>query len=250
MANIVRCVLPDGVHRFKPFTVADYRDFLLVRNDMNSKTPEEQEQSLNEMIEDYFPDIRASWRPYVFLRVFTSSIGKTKIPVAYECPKCQAHKKTLFNIKQDDLTNPSIELAGIKINFNFPENDSGDLVELIQDNIHSVSDSDGTYNWEDLSSEEKLSVVDAIDADSFEKIVKQMKPIYFELRMGCCDKRTITYSSILDLFKLLIHPDEVFTFYQINHVLVKNSYTLDSVMNMLPVERNIALSLIEKDIKK
>lgn len=250
MANIVRCVLPDGVHRFKPFTVADYRDFLLIRNDMNSKTPEEQEQSLNEIIEDYFPDIRAAWRPYVFLQVFTSSIGKTKIPVAYECPKCKAHKKTLFNIKQNDLINPVIETAGIKIHFKFPDNDTDDLVELIKDNIHSVSDSDSTYLWEDLDDEQKLSVVDAIDADSFESIVKAMKPIYFELKLNCCEKRTIVYSSVLELFKLLIHPDEVFTFYQINHVLVKNSYDLNSVLNMIPVERNIALSLIEKDIKK
>jgi hypothetical protein len=42
MANIIRCKLPDGIHRFKPFTVADYRDFLLVRNDMLSKEIKEQ----------------------------------------------------------------------------------------------------------------------------------------------------------------------------------------------------------------
>ena len=46
MANIVRCELPDGVHRFSPFTVSDYRDFLLVRNDMNTKSPEDQENLL------------------------------------------------------------------------------------------------------------------------------------------------------------------------------------------------------------
>ena len=42
MANIVRCELPDGVQRFKPFTVEDYRDLLLVRNDMNTKSEEDQ----------------------------------------------------------------------------------------------------------------------------------------------------------------------------------------------------------------
>lgn len=250
MANIVRCVLPDGVHRFKPFTVADYRDFLLVRNDMNSKTLEEQEISLSELIEDYFPDVKKAWRPYVFLKVFTSSIGKTKVPVAYECPECKATKKTLFNIKQPDLVNPVIETAGIKISFTFPDSDSDDMVSLIKDNIYSVSDSDATYLWGDLDDEQKLSVIDAIDADSFEKIIRSMKPIFFELRLGCCKTRTITYTSILELFKLLIHPDEVFTFYQINHVLVKNNYDLTSVLNMIPVERNIALSLIEKDVKK
>lgn len=53
MANIVRCEMPDGVHRFKPFTVADYRDLLLVRNDMNNKPVEEQKQLLDELLEDY-----------------------------------------------------------------------------------------------------------------------------------------------------------------------------------------------------
>ncbi|MGZ7259794.1 T4 family baseplate hub assembly chaperone, partial [Streptococcus pyogenes] len=50
MANIIRCVLPDGVHRFKPFTVADYRDFLLVRNDMQHKTYEEQKVIIKELL--------------------------------------------------------------------------------------------------------------------------------------------------------------------------------------------------------
>ena len=40
MANIIRCKLPDGVHRFKPFTVEDYRDFLLVRNDIEHRSPQ------------------------------------------------------------------------------------------------------------------------------------------------------------------------------------------------------------------
>lgn len=250
MANIVRCVLPDGVHRYKPFTVEDYRDFLLIRNDMTSKAPDEQKKILDETIEEYFPDIPASWRPYAFLQVFTSSIGKTKIPISYECDKCKNKKRVLFNIQQKDLINPVIEVAGIKIQFRFPENDSGDLISLVNDNIYSVTDSDSTYLWSDLSDSDKLAVIDAIDAESFEKIIKSMKPIYFELKLGCCSLRTITYTDILDLFKLLIHPDEVFTFYQINHVLVKNNYDLSSVMKMIPVERSIALSLIEKDVKK
>lgn len=250
MANIVRCVLPDGVHRFKPFSVSDYRDFLLIRNDMNTKTLDEQELILNEVIEEYFRDIPPAWRPYAFLQVFTSSIGKTKIPVSYECIECNKVKRVLFNLHQKALINPCVDVAGIKIQFKFPDNDSGDLVSLIKDNIHSVSDSDSTYLWVDLSDDDRLNVINAIDSEAFEKIIKSMKPIHFELNLGCCKPRTIVYNNILDLFKLLIHPDEVFTFYQINHVLVKNNYDLSSVMNMIPVERNIALSLIEKDIKK
>ena len=56
MANIVRCELPDGVQRFKPFTVEDYRDLLLVRNDMNTKSEEDQKQLIAELMDDYFHD--------------------------------------------------------------------------------------------------------------------------------------------------------------------------------------------------
>lgn len=54
MANIIRCKLPDGVHRFKPFTVADYRDFLLVRNDIEHRSPQEQKEIIADLIDDYF----------------------------------------------------------------------------------------------------------------------------------------------------------------------------------------------------
>lgn len=33
-------------------------------------------------------------------------------------------------------------------------------------------------------------------------------------------------------------------------MLTKNNYDMNSIMNMIPVERGIALSLIEKDSKK
>ena len=121
MANIIRCVLPDGVHRFKPFTVADYRDFLLIRNDMTHKSLEDQKQALDEMLEDYFPQFPSSLRPYIFMKVYTGSIGKTKIPVSYTCPKCDKSRQTLFDISLKDLGEPSVSVAGIEIFFNFPE---------------------------------------------------------------------------------------------------------------------------------
>lgn len=250
MANIVRCILPDGVKRFKPFTVSDYRDFLLVRNDMNTKTPEEQINVINELMEDYFPDVPERLRPYVFLQVFTSSIGKTKIPIAYECSECKASKKTLLNLQQAGLNHPEVSVAGIKIKFKFPRKNTESVVSLIKDNIYQVSDSSTTYLWDDLSDEDKVSVVDALDAESIDKVIQMMKPLSFTLKLGCCKPTTIVYESIVDLFKLLIHPDEIFTFYQINHVMAKNHYDLSSIMNMIPIERSIALSLIEKDLKK
>lgn len=57
MANIIRCKLPDGVHRFKPFTVEDYRDFLLVRNDIEHRSSQEQKEIITDLIDDYFGEI-------------------------------------------------------------------------------------------------------------------------------------------------------------------------------------------------
>jgi hypothetical protein len=249
MANIIRCQLPDGVHRFKPFTVADYRDLILVRNDINTKSPEEQKLILDEMLEDYFGDYPKSWRPYIFIEVYTSSLGKSKIPIRFKCHKCESEKQTLFNLKQKKLENPVIKTAGLELTFRFPDKEYTDQSEMILDTIWTVKDSEKTYNWIDLSEDEKLAVIDAIDLTALEDIVKKMSPIHFELRYGCCERNTITYTDILSVFNLIVNPDEIFVFYQINHLLVKNHYDLDAIMNMIPIERGFALSLVEKDLK-
>jgi hypothetical protein len=68
--------------------------------------------------------------------------------------------------------------------------------------------------------------------------------------LSCCERTTLVYDNLESIFNLLINPDEVFPFYEINHILTKNNYSLDAVMNMLPAERSIVLKLIEKDNKK
>ena len=251
MANIVRCELPDGVQRFKPFTVEDYRDLLLVRNDMNTKSEEDQKQLIAELMDDYFHDHPVEYRPYIFLKVFLSSIGKTKIPVRMKCPKCGKYKQYLFNLNQPPLTNPKVEGAGLTLKFKKPIEIIDDTGKMILDNIISVKDSSGEYQWNELSDSNKLTVIDAIDVETLEKILSQMKPFNFELKTSCCDTTTVLkYDNIVDIFKLLLHPDEIFTFYQINHRLVsQGKYDLNSIMKMLPIERGITLSLIEKDLK-
>lgn len=251
MINIVRCILPDGVHRFGMFTVSDYRDFLLIRNDLMQKSEAEQHQIINELLEELYPDFPPSWRPYIFLNVFTSSIGKSKIPIIWECPKCGKSKRALLDLQQPDLKNPSVDVAGITIEFKFPSYETNDLVSIVKNNIVRVSDDENSYLWEDISDELKLNVIDAIDVETFETIIKMMKPIYIHFRLKCDDyEKDVFYTDILDLFNLVIQPDEIFSFYQINHVLVKNQYDLNSVMSMIPIERSIALSMIEKDNKK
>lgn len=250
MANIIRCVLPDGVHRFKPFTVADYRDFLLIRNDMTHKSLEDQKQALDEMLEDYFPQFPSSLRPYIFMKVYTGSIGKTKIPVSYTCPKCDKSRQTLFDISLKDLCEPSVSVAGIEIFFNFPEKEYEDKAVMICESIKAIKYNGKVYDWDSLDVENQEKVIDAIDFETFESIYKQLVPMRFELKLKCCDLKTNIYDDILSVFRLLINPDEIFSFYQINHTLVKSSYDLNSIMNMIPIERSIALSLIEKDNKK
>lgn len=249
MANIVRCKLPTGIHRLKPFTVQDYRDILLIRTEMASKTSNEQTVLVNEMLADYFSEFPESYRPYIFLKTFSTSIGKTRLPVQWTCSTCNKVAKTLLNIQIEELKTPVIETCGVKINFKFPDVYEPDPVKFINENIYSVDD--GTLHlWTELSEEDKLSVIDAITLESIEQLLKQIHPIYIEIHMNCCDKRTVTYTNIKDVVNLLLNPDEVFSFYQTNHVLTKSHYDLNSVMKMIPMERTIALSLIEKDNKK
>lgn len=250
MANIIRCKLPDGIHRFKPFTVADYRDFLLVRNDMATRPEEEHAQILDELIDDYFSEYPSSWAKYIFLQVFTSSIGKTKVPIVYECPTCGKKHKRLFNLSQDDYVNPTVKISDdLEIIFSVPDEIDDNAAELLYKNLYRIKFKGKEYNWTDLDQDTKNNIVELITQDVFEEIIKKLKPIYFEITLGCCERHTLKYDTFESVFKLLINPDEIFPFYEINNILVKNNYGPDAIMNMKPFERNIVLALIEKEAK-
>ncbi|WCZ66365.1 baseplate protein [Yersinia phage MHG19] len=249
MAKIIRCYLPDGVHRFEPFTVADYRDFLLIRNEIQTK-PSEKSKIIDELLEEYYGDYPVEYRGYIFLLVLTSSTGKSKIPVSFECPVCGKSKRHLFNLEQAPLKLPTIETAGIKLTFRFPQVVSDDYGQLFLDTITTVEDSEGVYAWDSLSEDNKQSVIDAITYDDFETLITRLHPLYFTLKTRCCEEHKMVYDNFIDIFNLLLNPDEVFTFYQINHMLAKSNYSIGDIMNMIPLERNIALSLVERDSKK
>ncbi|ADG60098.1 gp51 baseplate hub assembly catalyst [Acinetobacter phage Acj9] len=251
MANIIRCKLPDGVHRFKPFTVSDYRDFLLVRNDLTDKDLNEQEELIDEMTLDYFPNYTKSRRHHIFLSAFLGSIGKTKVPIVYECPICGKEQKRLFNLSPKPLTNPVVELQdGISLEFNFPDEVSDDPAEMALNSVKAVYQNGNRFEWGNLPQEKRDEVLNLIEFDAFEKIIQAMKPFHYEMNLRCCESTTLVYDDLCSIFKLLINPDEVFPFYEINHILAKHKYSIESIMNMLPIERSIALSLIEKDNKK
>ncbi|ASD52102.1 baseplate hub assembly catalyst [Pseudomonas phage PspYZU05] len=250
MANIVRCQMPGKIIRLKPFNVSDYRDLLLIRNDLDTKDPATQKTLIDEMLEDYFGNHPESWRAFMFLKTYSTSIGKTKIPVSFKCPECGSKKLARLDLEQPLLESFEIESNGVKIGIKFPDKVE-DIVDMILNNIEYIEYNGIKSEWSKLSDNDKSSVVDLIECDKLEEISKRLKPINITTELKCCSFRsTIHYDNMLELFKLLLNPEEIFAFYQINHMLVNKNYNLADVMNMMPVERSIYLSLIEKDLKK
>ena len=244
--NIVRTKILDKVYRFKPFTVRDYRSLLLIRNDLDNNSVDKNIELLDECLEDLFPDVPKQFRGYCFVKTFTTSIGKTTLPMGYQCPKCGKKHKIPLDISQNDIVHPILSIGDIQIKFTYPDDDR-DLESMVLDNIHSVVQDDQEYAWNELPDGDKLAIIKAITLEDIEKILEQMKPIFFKLDMNCCENRSIIYTTFFDIFKVLIHPDEIFQFYQINHVMAKNNYPLGDIYDMMPIERSIILSLIEKD---
>lgn len=244
--RIVRAKILDKVYRFNPFTVKDYRSLLLIRNDLDNNSVEKNTELLDECLEELFPEVPKRFRGYCFVKTFTTSIGKTTLPMGYECPKCGKKNKIPLDISQNDISNPILEIGDIKIKFTYPDDDR-ELDSMVLDNIHSVIQDGQEYAWNDLSDIDKLTIIKAITLEDIEKILEQMKPIFFKLNMNCCENRSVIYTTFFDIFKVLIHPDEIFQFYQINHIMAKNNYPLGDIYDMMPVERSIILSLIEKD---
>lgn len=249
MSKIIRCNLPDGVKRFKPFTVRDYRDLLLMRNDMEKNPIYIQEEILNELLDMYFPGEPINYQIYIFCVVFLSSIGKTKLPLIAECPKCKTPTTFMVNFAHKGLSHPTIKTSGLTIKIRFPKIPIKDIPEYIVNNIMTVADSEKEYNWDSMSKEEKNVVIDCIGKNELEEIVNKLNVLNYDISYyHCGEKHGFIASDILTIFKMFIHPDEVFSFYQINHRLVQFHYDLNSIMDMLPIERTVALSLIEKDV--
>lgn len=251
MANIIRCKLPDGIHRLKPFTVEDYRDLILVRADLDNHDDKEQKLILEELLEEYFPDLPKVWREYAFLLTFTSSLGNSIIQFVIECPKCGKKHPAALNLRLAPLTNPSVPVANIIANFKFPESNDSTDVDLILNNIKSLSDKTGNeYPWDQLEAESKNDFIDAIDKATLEKILKKLKPFNFSRNFSCCDiHHQLKYDNLLDIFKFLLGKDDAYSFYQINNLMVKHNYEYGAILKMLPIERSFALSIIEKEIK-
>lgn len=142
-----------------------------------------------------------------------------------------------------------LETAGLKIKFKYVK-PSNDYAKTFLEAIESVSDGDNAYAWDELPEDVRDQVIDTISFAEFENVVKKMHTILIEQKIKCCDTHELRYTDLLGLYKLILNPDELFTFYRISHLLVKNNYSFGDLMNMILVERNIALSLVEKDVKE
>lgn len=249
MANIIRVKLPDGVHRFKPFTVADYRDFLLIRNDIVTNL-EEQTEIVDELLEELYPSYDAGVRGYIFMKVLTSSIGKTLLPLQYECRQCGKKHRIMLNLSSKELKKPTIEVDNIKLNFKYPHKITDDYADVFLKSIDSIEHEGQEYKWASLDEDTKTQIVDVITYDKFEEILTKLRSININQTIRCCKNTELQIHSPLDLFKLMFSPDEIFIFYRTNRLLNKSEYAMSDIMNMMPIERNIALGLLEKEVQK
>lgn len=252
--KLIRCELPDYVYHCNHFKVKDYRDFILIRNDIETHPVDKRIEILDEMLGDLFPDVEAKFRSYVFINAFTSSIGKTKIPLTYTCPDCGTEHNHTLNLETPKLEYPSIQVQNLTLHFDFPEKDSLDLASMFLSCIRYIEQNGKRYEWAALTGDQQSTIINAISIKDLENIIKKLNTLRFVFPMKCKNEKCgynkeVVYNSFLAIFSLIINPDEIFTFYPTNHSMVHNNYTYTEIMEMMPVERSIILSLIEKEKK-
>ena len=245
--DIIRIKLPEP-KRFAPFKVADYRDLLIIRNEIKANEEDEQ-QIFNELLEDLYPEYNVLLREFIFINVLLSSLGKSTVEVEFVCPVCKAKKKALLHLQQKPLAKPTITIDNITITFNYPDKKYSP-VDMFLNTIDTVSDGESVFKWVDLSDEDKDAVIELVTFKDLESIIDKLGMIHTFQKITCCKTHDVKYTDALSIFKLVINPDDIFLFYRINHALVKSDYSIRDIMSMLPVERTIALSLVEKDLKQ
>lgn len=246
--NIIRVKLPEGIIRLKPFTVKDYLDFLLIRKEIE-ESPDSAEEILDELLEELYPEYKKEYRAYIFITVFAVSIGKNVLPIRYTCKECKKTKKFPFNLALQELKPAVLETAGIKIKFKFTNIVTKDIYELFENCVDTVSDGTNTYKWDDLTQELKDQVLSVITVEDFDKITKNIYPVYIELNLSCCHEHKIAYTDFADIYRLLVSDEELIMMYRINHLMTSHNYSISEVLAMTPMERTITLSLIDADIK-
>lgn len=243
--EIIRFNVFDKKYRFRPFTVKEYRDLLLVRTELD-----EDETALNDLLEYLFPDIEQDYRSSVFMKRYIATVGKDKLKMKYRCSTCDKNNMFIFNIKTDNIelkqydvkkTNISLLIRPSILKEIKPKDFLENIEEVIIDQIH--------YKWIDLSDQEKEQVYQALDMVDINDI-KEQTLLYYQYKNKCCNDREVKIYNFIDLYKILFTVDEIFEFYKTNRILTNKGYTNADLMDMLYVERTIALSLVYNEEKK
>lgn len=241
----VRFNIFDDKYRFKPFTVKDYRDLLLVRAEL-----EDDDKALDDLLEYLFSDIDINYRPLAFMKRLIASIGKDKLKMRFKCSKCEKEKMFIFNIetKHVDYVEYTVPKTNIKLKVK-PSllNTEQDSFEFL-DNIYEVS-TDLSIKWTDLSKSDKDQIYNALDLHDINSI-KEKSLIKYSYNTKCCESKSVNIYNFLDMYKILFTIDEIFDFYKTNRILNTKGYSNNDLMNMLYVERSIALSLILSEGRK
>ncbi|UYD57618.1 hypothetical protein OFDDKENP_00242 [Aeromonas phage B614] len=244
--NIIRVKLHGRTVRFKPFTVEAYRDLLLIRNEMRSN-PEERADIFNGLMEEMYPEYTPFEREYIFLNVFIGSMGKAMVDATFKCPRCKKQHRLRLKLTQEPMKAPTLKINNITFKFRIAEkSDSPD--ETFRNTIDKISDGENEYSWDDLVDQHD-ALIDMISFDEFAELSKEFRSIKVQQTIQCCVKHELVFDNMMDLFEVLVNPDEIFNFYKINRALVKYDYSTADIMGMLPVERSIVLSLVEKELK-
>lgn len=234
---IVRFNVFDKKYRFEPFKVKDYRDLLLLRAELN-----DDENTMRDYLEFEFPDIDPEYRGLAFMRRYNASVGKDKIKMVSGC----CNKEFFFDTATNHVSYIEYKIKDTNVKLKLkPIKYVDDFIEVLNKSLVSII-TDKEYYWNDLSQIDKDNVLSIINLKDLEEI-RELVVIKYSYTLRCCNK--VNYITSFDeLFKVLFDIDEIFNFYRLNRFLVKHGYSNNDLMEMLTVERSIALSIIYKEV--
>lgn len=243
--DIVRFKIFDKKYRFSPFTVKEYRDLLLVRAEL-----EQDSTALDDLLEYMFPDIDHNYRWFAFMRRYIATVGKDKIKMKYKCSSCEKSNLFIFNIKTDSIEYKKYDVRKTNLRLILKPSVKTDISSLeFLDNIYKVVTDDKEYIWDDMSDDDKKQIYNSIDLIDINNM-KDLSLLSYEYKTRCCNERIVKIYNFIDLYKILFTIDEIFDFYKTNRILTTKGYSNNDLMDMLYVERTIALSLIHNEEKK
>ncbi|QDH49121.1 baseplate hub assembly protein [Pantoea phage Phynn] len=240
MVNVVRVKLLKGIKRFPLFTVKDHMSFIMTSADMEGKTPSDQQQILDEVLDILFPGLSRTEQECAFVKCYCASFGKNAIKVGIRSAK--GVSETFMIIHDYDLQNEYAVDENVTLGFTFPAG-RGESEKVFLECISYVIHNGTKYTWESLEEETKNNILDLVTMEDMEQIVLM-------LTKSChVTVRDSTLHTLSPLFKVLFNKAEMMEFFKTNYLLNKNSLNIDNMMNCSPMERSIYIALLSEDLK-